>query len=270
MATMGLRSRLRDKTLTIGSWLTFSDPLLAEMMAGAGFDFLVVDMEHGLTGPDEAARLIQVIDLAGAWPLVRVGANDPLLIKRSLDAGAAGIIVPDIRSALAASEAVAAVKYPPAGRRGVGLSRAQGFGMDFDGYKEWVANDSVLIVQIEHMDAVAVIDDILAVDGVDGFIVGPYDMSGSVGKPGQFDDPDVRALLDRVAETVTKSAKPGGYHIVHTDPDGLQARLRSGCRFMAYGVEMIFLAEKLREVSATLKTARREADDCLRSSPWCR
>jgi len=245
MSRGNLKSRLANKELTIGSWLSFGSPFLAEMMARAGFDWLAVDMEHGLASMSEQAQLIQTIDLAGADPLVRVGANDPLLIKQAMDCGARGVIVPMICSPAEAIQARDALHYPPVGKRGVGLSRAQDYGMGFDRYRRWADENAVLIVMIEHIDAVQRIDDIVNVDYVDGFIVGPYDMSGSIGKPGEFDDPQVQELLDHVTDVIQRHRKPGGYHVVHSDHELMHRRIREGCRFMAYGTEMVFLAEKL-------------------------
>ena len=238
--------------LTIGSWLNFNSPLLTEMMASAGFDWLVIDMEHGVSDRGDLVHLVQVIELSGISPLVRLGANDPFLIKQAMDAGACGVVVPMIMSVEDAIAARDALYYPPIGKRGVGLTRAHDFGMDFDTYKEKAQSETVFIVQIEHVDAVDCLSEILDLEHVDGFIIGPYDLSGSLGKPGQFDDPEVAAALDKATQVIKSHAKPGGYHIVHSDQDTLRQRINQGCRFMAYGTEMIFLAEKLQEESQFL------------------
>lgn len=253
-----LRKKMRAGELVIGSWLQFGFPQLAEMMARAGFDYLVIDMEHGAMGVAGMLNLIQVTQLAGAAPIVRVPANEPHFIKTALDAGAEGIIVPDVRSPEEARKAAAAMFYPPRGTRGVGLSRAQGFGMEFDRYRDELEPELVLIVQLEHHRAVASAHDILAVDGVAGFLIGPYDLSGSVGKPGQFDDPEVKAQLDAVEAVIAKSAKPGGYHVVQSDHAAFRRRVDAGCRLMAYGTEMVFLGEKLRDEGGFIAGLRGE------------
>jgi len=241
---------------TIGSWLNLSSPFLTEMMAKAGFDWLVVDMEHGTSGQAELVGLIQVIELAGLPALVRVGDNNPYLIKRAMDAGACGVIVPMVKSVDDILAARDALYYPPTGKRGVGLTRAHNFGMAFDEYRKAASQNSILIAQIEHVDAISNLADILDVEEVDGFIVGPYDLSGSIGKPGQFTDPEVVKLLNKATDIIKQHKKPGGYHIVHSDQDLLKQRLREGCRFMAYGTEMIFMAEKLRQESEFLQSVR--------------
>jgi len=175
-----LKLKSQQKGGTIGSWITISHPAVAEIMAAAGFDWLVIDMEHSAIGISAAEHLIRVIQLSGLPALVRIGENDVTLIKRVMDAGASGIIVPMVNTAEQAVKAVASVKYPPKGIRGVGLARAQGYGTHFKEYQNWANTESVVIVQIEHIEAVNNIEKIINIDGVDGFIVGPYDLSASL------------------------------------------------------------------------------------------
>lgn len=256
-----LKTALAGKRLTLGSWLSFADPFVTEMMVRlGGFDWLVVDMEHSATGLGDQARLIQTIDLAGAVPLVRVGANDPFMIKRALDAGAAGVIVPQVNSAEEARAAVAAALYPPQGARGVGLFRAQGYGSDFEGYRQTSAETTIVIVQIEHVRAVADLSEILAVPGVDGFLVGPYDLSASMGKPGAFDDPEVAAVFDGLSKALKTQPKPGGFHVVQPDPEALALRIRQGARFVAYGTDMMLLGDKLATERKALEVLRSKAE----------
>ena len=193
-----LKKKLRRKTVTVGSWITIGHTAIAEIMAKAGFDWLAVDMEHSVITLHEAQQLIQVIELSGVAPLVRVGENSAYLIKRVMDAGAHGVIVPMINTKEDARNAVNAVKYPPLGTRGVGLARAQGYGMDFERYKNRVNRDSVVIAQIEHIKAIENLEDILSTEGIDAFFVGPYDLSGSLGIPGQLKHPKVVKALERV------------------------------------------------------------------------
>lgn len=257
-APFTLRAKMRRGDLVVGSWLQFGFPQLAEMMSRAGFDYLVIDMEHGAIDAASMLGLVQVVQLSGVAPVVRVPANMPHFIKTALDAGAEGIIVPDVRSPEEARRAANAVFYPPKGARGVGLSRAQGFGMDFEGYRREREPEAVLIVQIEHHEAVAQAHEILAVEGVEGFLIGPYDLSGSLGKPGAFEDPEVKAELDKVEGVIASAAKPGGYHVVHSDHAAFQRRVDAGCRLMAYGTEMVFLGEKLRDEGGFIAELRKK------------
>lgn len=242
---MSLKSRIAARELTIGSWLSFGYPAVCEVVATAGFDWLVIDMEHSAIDMAQAQQLIQIVDLAGCVPLVRVGANDPLLIKRAMDAGAWGVVVPMVNSPAEARRAVSSMRYPPVGTRGVGLSRAHRYGLGFEDYKAWADEETILIVQIEHIDAVESLEEILAVEGVDGFIVGPYDLSGSLGRPGDFDHPDVAAALARVRAVMHAGTKPGGYHVVHSNHADLLEKIDQGYTFIAYGNDMVFLAEKI-------------------------
>jgi 2-keto-3-deoxy-L-rhamnonate aldolase RhmA len=248
-----LKKRLVDRELTIGSWLSFGYTPVCEMMAKTGFDWLVVDMEHTAIDSWQAQQLIQIIDLAGCVPLVRVGNNDSLLIKRVMDAGSHGVIVPMVNSKEDAHKAIDAVRYPPAGTRGVGLARAQAYGLGFEEYKNWAQKESILIVQIEHIQGVTNMEEILAVDGVDGFIVGPYDLSGSLGVPGDFEHPLMIEALNEIERVLKVTGKVGGYHVVHSNHDELLNKIRLGYKFIAYGDDMVFLAEKLEAEGSFLK-----------------
>jgi len=254
---MSLKSRLINRELTIGSWLSFGYTPVCEIMAKAGFDWLVIDMEHTAIDFWHAQQLIQIIDLSGNVPLVRVGANDSLLIKRAMDAGAHGVIVPMVNSKADACKAIDAVQYPPAGSRGVGLARAQAYGMDFEKYREWLQSEGVLIVQIEHIEGVRNLEEILSVDGVDGFIVGPYDLSGSLGVPGNFEHPAVAEAMTEIERVMHDGNKVGGYHVVHSNHEELLSRVRRGYKFLAYGDDMVFFAEKVNEEADFVKQSVR-------------
>jgi 2-dehydro-3-deoxyglucarate aldolase len=254
-----LRRRILRKELTVGSWLSFGFTPVAEMMLRAGFDWLVIDLEHTGIGTFDAFQMIQVIGLGGGVPLVRVGHNHPLLVKRAMDAGAHGVVVPMVNTAEQARQAVDAMRYPPHGSRGAGLSRAQGYGLAFEAHRAWAKAEAVLIVQIEHVDAVANLEEILAVEGVDGFIVGPYDLSGSLGRPGDFGHPEVARALDEVRRVAVDGPKCGGFHVVHSDAALLERRIGEGYRFIAYGDDMVFLAEKLRDEAEQVAGVRERA-----------
>ena len=236
-----LKRSLANRKLTIGSWITLGHPSIAEIMAKAGFDWLTVDMEHSAITIHQAQQLIQVIELAGCVPLVRVGVNDANLIKRAMDAGAHGVIVPMVNTKADAQRAVSFVKYPPKGIRGVGLARAQSYGADFEGYRKWNETESVVIVQVEHIKAVENLEAILSVEGVDAFIIGPYDLSASLGVPGQFDHPDVVAALDEVQHVTKRLNAVAGFHVIPPEPAQVQQKVEQGYRFVAYSLDTLFL-----------------------------
>lgn len=241
---------------TIGSWLQLADAAATEMMAKTGFDWLCIDLEHTATSVSQMADLVRIGDLAGVPMLVRLSGHDPVQIKRALDSGVRGIIAPTVNTADQAAAIVEAAYYPPRGRRGVGLSRAQSYGTGFDEYRTGAAEDIVVIAQIEHVDGVANLDEILAVDGIDGYFIGPYDLSGSVGKPGQFDDPDVKAALDRAAEFIDRPGTVAGIHVVDPDVTKLRAALDQGYDFVALASEMLILSNRLSELGADLRALR--------------
>ncbi|MDB5047910.1 MAG: 2-dehydro-3-deoxyglucarate aldolase [Fibrobacteres bacterium] len=244
---MNLLEKLSGKTgakASIGSWLTMSDQAIPEIMSRAGFEWLVVDMEHSPLSMSQAVGLIRVIDLCGCVPLVRMSANDATQIKRVMDGGAKGVIVPMVNTAQEAKQVVDAVKYPPTGRRGVGLARAQGYGTSFPQYRDWLEEGSIVIVQVEHIRAVENLEEILAVKGVDGFIIGPYDLSASLGTPGDFANPRMVAALEKI-KGFAKS-HTAGVHVVQPEPDEVKNRLADGYGFVAYSVDFLLLGETCR------------------------
>lgn len=240
---MNLKKKLAKGCVTIGSWITLRDPAVAEIMTKAGFDWLTIDMEHSAIELSEAQDLVRIIEANSCAPLIRVSENNPNIIKRVMDAGAYGVIVPMVNTKQDALSAVSAVRYPPEGKRGVGLGRAQGYGLDFEGYKRWQKKNSVVIVQVEHIDAVNNLEDILSIDGVDGFIIGPYDLSASLGQPGNFNHPEVKKALDKVKAISKDVKKVRGIHIIQPDHAEAKRRIREGYNFIAFSLDALFLGK---------------------------
>lgn len=242
-----LKKKLQKQEVTIGSWVTLGHTSIAEIMAKAGFEWLVVDMEHSVITLDIAQQLIQVIEGCGVVPLVRVGENNANIIKRVMDAGAYGVIVPMINTREDAEAAVSAVKYPPLGTRGVGLARAQGYGAGFDEYAATVNEESIVIAQIEHIDAVNNLEAILSVKGIDGCIIGPYDLSGSLGVPGKFNHPDVLRAVKKVEQTCRQKGVALGFHVIQPDYKLVLEKISRGYSFLAFSLEILFLGNSCRE-----------------------
>ncbi|MBF0479336.1 MAG: 2,4-dihydroxyhept-2-ene-1,7-dioic acid aldolase [Candidatus Omnitrophica bacterium] len=248
-----LKEQLKQNQLTIGSWITLSDGNTMEIMASSGFDWLAVDMEHSAITFGQAQELIRIAELCGTIPLVRVGANDPLIIKRVMDAGAYGVIVPMVNSKADAIRAVESVYYPMKGKRGVGLARAQKFGMDFEAYKQWLKDNAVVIVQIEHVDAVKHLEEILSVEGVDGSIIGPYDLSASMGFPGEFHRDEVKQAEARYLEVCRKLNKTAGAHSVPPDVNLLKQKQQQGFTFLGFSLDSYFLATMVADQLKQIK-----------------
>lgn len=240
---MSLKQKLKNNELTLGSWIMLGHPMSVEVMALAGFDWLVVDIEHTAIDFETTQRLITTIQAQGIKALVRVSKNEEVVIKRVLDIGADGIIVPMVCSQEDALKAVEFAKYPPTGKRGVGLYRAQKYGTEFEAYKKWVEQELVIIAQIEHINAVENIDDIVSVSGIDGIIIGPYDLSGSMGYPGEFEREDVKNAVQTVLDRCKINNIPSGFHVVDTDPEKLKQKIDQGCTFLAYGMDYFFMRD---------------------------
>ena len=233
-----LKQRLAGGGTVVGSWLSLGSASIAEIMALAGFEFLVVDLEHSPTSLETTAEIIRVVGLVGSSPFVRVTSNDHHLIKRVLDSGAHGVIVPNITTAAEARAAVRATQYPPLGNRGVGLHRAQGYGAHFDEYRSAAASGIAVVLQIESKAAVHNIREILNVEGVDSVMIGPYDLSSDLGVPGDFES---EPFLTAVAEVSTAAREAGvatGFHVVEPDPALLERYSDEGYRFLVYSVDM--------------------------------
>jgi len=240
---MELKQKLKNNKLTIGSWIMMSDSMSVEIMSLAGFEWLVIDIEHTAIDLQTTKHLITTIQAHNMQALVRVSKNEEVIIKRVLDMGADGIIVPMINSKEDAKQAVDYAKYPPTGKRGVGLYRATKYGVNFEEYKKWVNEELVIIAQIEHIDAVNNIDDILQVEGIDGTIIGPYDLSGSMGYPGEFERKDVKGAVQKVLDRCKVYNIPSGFHVVDTHPEKLNAKIEQGCTFLAYGIDYFFMRD---------------------------
>ncbi len=252
---MQLKSKLARSELTIGSWITLGHPAIAEIMASAGFDWLVLDMEHSVLELGEVQSIIQVLDKQQCPAIVRLTSNQPDQIKRVMDAGATGVMVPMVKSAADAHAAIQSVYYPPRGQRGVGLARAQGYGASFPEYQRWMEQNAIVVVMIEHVDAVNDIDAILSVPEIDAYIIGPYDLSGSMGRPGELNHADVQAAIELVLRAGQRAKKPGGIHVIEPDPDALQQRIRSGFNFLGYTLDIRILDSLCRNHMQTIRSS---------------
>lgn len=248
-----LKRKLNHKEISMGSWLTFPSFQVVEIMASAGFEWLVIDLEHTALDYHQAAELIAHIQGNDMQALVRIGSNDELMIKKVLDAGAEGIIVPMIKSKEEAKKIIDFVKYPPKGKRGVGLNRAQNYGIGFNQYKKWLEEEVIIVFQIEHIEAVNQLPEILSVEGCDGIIVGPYDLSASMGHPGEYHRDEVKQAIDKIDEVCKQKNIAKGYHVIETEPEYIAEKVKSGFTFLAYSIDFLFLGNTVREKMTKLK-----------------
>ena len=229
-------ARLRSGQAAIGCWMTLASPLASELLAHAGFDFLVVDTEHSPTDTETVVQMLQAMQGRPVTPLVRVVWNDIGLIKRALDSGAHGVVVPMVNSVEEARRAVAACRYPPEGVRSVGGSRPPfSFGVSRAEYLAEANREMLLAVQIEHVDALARVREIAAVEGIHCLFVGPNDLCASMGRPPVLepDLPEFERALETVVAAANEAGKAAGI-LVGTLATGLR-RLEQGFRLVAIG-----------------------------------
>lgn len=241
-AIQRLRGRLSNGECSIGSWMQIPHASVAEIMGQAGYDWVAVDLEHGAVSVHQLPELFRALELGGTLPLARLAQGHPKDCKQVLDAGAAGVIVPMIESAEQLIAARQATRWPPAGTRGVGFSRANLFGKNFDAYRE-EAQAPLLVAMIEHVRANDNIEAILRVEGLDAVLIGPYDLSASMGLTAQFDHPDFRAAVDRIRVQANQHKIPCGVHVVAPAQQQLKQRIEEGYRFLAYSIDAVFLLE---------------------------
>ncbi|KAA5539739.1 2-dehydro-3-deoxyglucarate aldolase [Roseiconus nitratireducens] len=226
------KQRLKTEMLA-GTFLNLGSAMTAEIAADCDFDWLLIDLEHGSGSWSDLRNLLQACRGSRSAPIVRIRSVDPDAVKFVMDSGAAGVMFPYVSSAEQASQAVASMKYPPAGRRGVaGVIRATDYGRTWKEYFQESNECSLVVVQIETPEAVAEAESIAAVDGVDVLFVGPLDLSVNLGYPGQFDHPEMVAALQRVVAACQKHGKAAG---ILTKAGLVQQHKDLGFRLMAYG-----------------------------------
>ena len=204
------KDKLNRGEAVIGTWINISGPAIIEIIGRTGFDFLLIDGEHSPFNENDLRDALMACDNTPAESLVRVRANEEPRIKLALDLGADAVLVPMVNTADDARRAVKAAKYPPLGGRGIGPWRASDYYRNFGNYIDEANDATALIVQIEHKDAVAAIDEIVAVDGVDAIFVGPADLSASLGHGTNTGNADTVAAIERVARACSAKGMPMG------------------------------------------------------------
>ncbi len=228
----------------IGLWNTIPGPVVAEVLATCGYDWIVLDTEHSLTDIPDILGMLQAVAAYPVSPVVRPQSNDTVLIKRLLDLGAQTLMIPYVQTVAEARAAVAAMRYAPRGIRGVsGMTRATRYGTVPD-YMARAEEELCLIVQIETAEGVARIDSIAAVDGVDAMFIGPADLAASMGHPGNMRHPEVMAAIEGAIKAIVATGKPAG--ILVTDAAFAAQCMAWGTTFTAVGVDISLLAAAAR------------------------
>ena len=239
-------NKLFNKSNPLGSWLQIGDPEFTSMMIQSGFDFLVIDMEHGSISEGDLPALFQVFNGTDCIPMVRVANNDSIFIRRALDLGAKGIIVPGVKSKADVTKAEYAIYYPPKGERGIGFSKANNYGMGFNEYFKSSNDDVLFVAQIEHEVAVKNINEIFSSDNIDSYIIGPYDLTGSMGIVGEFDNPNYLNNLDIIKKSAVKNGIRSGIHVVSPEVNQLKTAINEGYEFIAYSTDALLMYDRCK------------------------
>ena len=247
------KERFKKQKVVLGTWLQIPSPSICEIVSKQGLDWIAVDMEHTEIGFETLADMFRGLKGTKTAPFVRVRTNDALEIRRSLDIGAAGVIVPLIDTAEEAKNAVSYSKYPPNGKRGHAFCRANGWGEDFHDYAANANEKISVFVMIESRMAVENIDDILVTDGLDGIFIGPYDMSASYGVPGDISNKLVVDSCNKVLESCKRHNKIPGIHIVKPDSNIIKEHVKKGFRFIAVGIDTLFLINGIKNAVSAVK-----------------
>jgi 2-dehydro-3-deoxyglucarate aldolase/4-hydroxy-2-oxoheptanedioate aldolase len=242
---------MRNGDLLLGTILTLPSPETAELLSQAGFDWLFVDMEHTSLGVKDVQRILQAV--GKEFPcLVRVPVMDKTWIKKVLESGPAGIIVPHVNAPEDADKILRWSKYPPEGTRSVGISRAQGYGMNLQDYMTKANQTLVVLPQVEHIEAVKNLESFVKIPGLSAIFVGPYDLSGSVGKLGKVEDPEVQGMIQEVHAVCSNAGMVTG--IFGGDAEEVKSYIDIGYSLVAVGTDTSYLSKSVQD---TLRSLRR-------------
>jgi 2-keto-3-deoxy-L-rhamnonate aldolase RhmA len=249
MTNPSFKRNLLHGNLLIGTIVTLPSPEITEIYCQAGFNWLFIDLEHSTLSIKDTQAILQT---AGekADCIIRVPSIDEAWIKRVLDIGPAGIIIPQVKSVEEAKLAIQLCKYPPEGLRSVGLARAHGYGEKFQTYVASANNEIAIILQIEHIDAVDNIEEIIKVPGIDALFIGPYDLSASMGKTGQVTDPDIQNAIARVKKVAEEAKMPLG--IFGANADAVKSYIRDGYNLITVGIDTMLIAKTAKDITDAL------------------
>jgi 4-hydroxy-2-oxoheptanedioate aldolase len=243
------KAALRAGRRQIGCWVSLADPTAAEIAATAGFDWLVIDGEHAPNDLRSTLAQLRAVAAYPVEPVVRLVADETWMIKQVLDIGARTLLIPMVESGAQAGRLVKAMRYAPAGFRGMGYrgSRASRYGAVTD-YLDRCEDDLCLLVQVETRAGLAALDDILGIDGVEGVFIGPADLSADLGFPGRAGAPEVLEVIAGMIRRIRAAGKAPG--VLATDPAWARVCLADGAQFVALGLDTLVLAQGLRAIAA--------------------
>ena len=235
--------RLRSNEVLTGTLVSLPSPEICELLANIGYDWLFIDAEHGAFNPQQAQTMLQA---ATPTPcLIRVPADETIWLKKALDIGAAGVIVPQVHNAIQAKKIITNCKYAPAGDRGIGIGRAHKYGIDFERYLKNANAETAVVLQAESSEAVENINAIVALEGIDAILIGPYDLSASLGKPGEIDHPIVQAAIEKIIDACKNVKISMG--IFGVSADAVLPYKEKGFSLLTVGIDTTFLIDSAKE-----------------------
>lgn len=248
-----LRGRLRQRLATFGSWMSLGDPEIAAILAASSTNFVGIDLEHTTVDLSTVQATVRVCHQYGRACLPRVPPGQMEYVKRLLDAGADGVVIPQVSRRGQIDEIVSAMRYPPAGARSFGVAAAQNYGRAFEGYAQ-AANDSLsLVIQIESRDAVDNVEDLVSHPAVDAVLLGPYDLSGSFGVPGKLDDPRVVKACDEVIGSCARAGISCGIHLVYPSLEEVKDHLERRLTFLVLGSDVFNLWKRAEQTDEIVR-----------------
>jgi 2-keto-3-deoxy-L-rhamnonate aldolase RhmA len=251
-----LKSKFASRELVFGAWMSFSHPSIAEIFSSGDFDFLAIDMEHTTISLEQAQRIIAASQSFGVPCLPRPVSHSNDWIKPLLDSGADGIIAPLVNNLAASVNLNNLIKYPPQGKRSFGVNRAHGYGKDFETYlAEW-NEQSIYIAQIENVEGLKNIDQILETENLDGVMIGPYDMSGSLGVPGQTQHQLVLDAEKVIIDACKKAGKSCGTQLAQFNPQNIEMAIRKGYTFIIASSDLFILNEWTQAASVAIREVK--------------
>tara|TARA_B100001250_G_scaffold120941_1_gene102659 strand:+ start:35 stop:772 length:738 start_codon:yes stop_codon:yes gene_type:complete len=241
---ISIKEKLKQGRVSLGSWMQLGSSEVAEMMGDAGFDWVAVDMEHGSIAHHQLPDIFRALQLNNTAPFVRIAKPDSHLAIQALESGAKGIIVPNVNDAWQIEAIKNHINYPPIGSRGVGFNRGNGYGKYFEDYLKF---EPFLVAMIEDHKSIGEVKAIC--QHVDAILVGPYDLSASLGCPGDFEGKQFKQALAMIHGACKHEDTPMGIHVVHPDLERVQQKMEEGYKFISYSADTVILEHALRKVN---------------------
>jgi 2-dehydro-3-deoxyglucarate aldolase len=247
-----IRKKLSTNKVTVGSWMQIPDSSLAEIIGQMGFDWVAVDLEHGSIDLAKLPDIFRALELGNTLPIVRLAHGDEKDCKHALDAGASGVIIPMVNNSEKLKNVIDYCKWPPSGKRGIAFSRANLFGYNFESYKR-EAQKPLIIAMIEDLTAVQNLNSILSVKGLDAILIGPYDLSASIGDIANFSSPVYVKTKSKILKLSKKYNIPAGIHIVEPTKLKVSSARKEGYQFIACSMDSVMIRHSAQEYLSFFK-----------------